>query len=43
MTTYEGIEATVTVEALGLSMPMAELYEGVNLPPAQPNWSAGIN
>jgi Uma2 family endonuclease len=32
LTTYEGLEATVPVKSLEISIPMAELYNGVEFP-----------
>jgi Uma2 family endonuclease len=33
MRTYEGLDAVVNVESLGISLPMAEIYSGVELSP----------
>jgi Uma2 family endonuclease len=32
LTTYEGLDAVAPLETLGISLPLAELYEGVELP-----------
>jgi len=32
LSTYEGLNAVVNVESLGISMPMAQLYDGVEFP-----------
>lgn len=34
ITTYEGLDKTVKLESLDVSLPMAEIYEGIELSPA---------
>jgi Uma2 family endonuclease len=33
ITTYEGLDAVVIVESLGISLPMAEIYDGIEFSP----------
>ncbi len=35
LTTYSGLDAVVQVESLGISIPMTELYDGVEFEPTQ--------